>query len=221
MIARLIKLAVSACIYLASETWRMLRRLFGLENPGLGVFLYYHHVSSHHRHKFARQMEHLRRWTHPIPADFDGVLPPIKHSAAVTFDDGYLSVLEDAAPELERLRIPATAFVVPDFMDERLKDDPSERCETADEVKALASSRLITIGSHTATHTRMTTVDRSRGQSELLGSRKSLEQIMGRDVDTFCFPFGAYDEESLEWCSQAGYRRAFTCDPQLAFFERA
>jgi len=38
---------------------------------------------------------------------------------AVTFDDGYRNVLTDAAPVLKRLGIPATLFVVTDFVFER------------------------------------------------------------------------------------------------------
>jgi peptidoglycan/xylan/chitin deacetylase (PgdA/CDA1 family) len=76
---------------------------------------------------------------------------------------------------------------------------------------------LIAIGSHTARHTRMSAVDANRGHDELQRSRRALEQILGRDITLFCFPFGAYNSEALEWCLQAGYERVFTCDPTMAF----
>ena len=216
MIERIVKLLVSLCFYLVSGAWRIALRLIGKTPPGSGVVLYYHHVAQAHRHLFARQMQHLRRHVQPVCADHRGLLAPGARVAAVTFDDGYLSILENAAPELERLGIPATAFVVSDFLGQRLESDRSERCMTSDELRRFASD-LLSIGSHTARHTRMSAVDAKRGHAELQGSRRALEQILGRDITLFCFPFGAYSSEALEWCWQAGYERAFTCDPTMAF----
>jgi peptidoglycan/xylan/chitin deacetylase (PgdA/CDA1 family) len=64
---------------------------------------------------FTAQMEELRRGWNPISLDnlmkglSGGTLP--EKSVAVTFDDGYATVLSQALPVLERLAIPATVFV--------------------------------------------------------------------------------------------------------------
>jgi len=216
MLDRIVKLLVSVCFYLAWEGWRFLLRLIGKTPPGAGVVLYYHHVAQAHRGRFARQMQYLTRHVQPVRADYRGWLAPGTRVGAVTFDDGYLSVLENALPELERLRIPATAFVVSDFLGQRLESDSSERCMTNDELLRFASD-LISIGSHTARHARMSAVDAKRGHDELQRSRRMLEEILGRDITLFCFPFGAYNSEALAWCSRAGYERVFTCDPTMAF----
>src|SRR5262245_49567861 len=216
MFKRIVKLLISLCLYLGLEGWRIALRLVGKIPPGSGVVLYYHHVAEADRDRFARQMQHLRRHVQPVRADHRGLLAPGARVGAVTFDDGYLSILHNAAPELECLRIPATAFVVSDFLGQRLESDPSERCMTSDELRSLASD-LLSIGSHTARHTRMSAVDANRGHDELQRSRRTLEQILGRPVTLFCFPFSAYNSEALEWCLQAGYQRVFTCDPTMAF----
>jgi len=213
---RIVKLLVSLCFYVGLGGWRIVLRLVGKTPPGSGVVLYYHHVAQAHRDRFARQMQHLRRHVRPVRADHRWSLAPGARVGAVTFDDGYLSILENAAPELERLRIPATAFVVSDFLGQRLESDPTERLMTAEELRRLASD-LIAIGSHTARHTRMSAVDPNQGHDELQRSRRMLEQILERDITLFCFPFGAYNSEALQWCAQAGYQRVFTCDPTTAF----
>jgi len=216
MFERIVKLLVSLGFYLGSRGWGMVLRLVAKTPPGFGVVLYYHHVASAHRDRFARQMQHLRRHVQPVRADHRGSLAPGARVGAVTFDDGCLSLLENAVPILERLRIPATAFVASDFLGQRLESDPSERLMTSEELRRMPSD-LIAIGSHTARHTRMSSVDANRGHDELQRSRRALEQILGRDITLFCFPFGAYNSEALEWCLQAGYDRVFTCDPTVAF----
>lgn len=216
MLKRPVKLLVSLCFFLGSEGARMALSLFGKTPPGSGVVLYYHHVTQAHRDRFSRQMQHLRRHVQPVRADHRASLAPGTRVAAVTFDDGYLSTFENAAPELERLGIPATAFVVSDFLGQRLESDQSERLMTTEELRSLASD-LIAIGSHTARHTRMSAVEANQGLDELQRSRRTLGQILGRDIKLFCFPFGAYNSEALKWCAQAGYERVFTCDPTLAF----
>lgn len=50
---------------------------------------------------------------------------------------------------------------------------------------------LITIGSHTATHPILTTLQREALDIEIAASRVTLEQQLGRSVDLFCYPNGA------------------------------
>src|SRR5215510_8417777 len=95
---RIVKLLVSFCWYLGLGGWRIVLRLVGKTAPGTGVVLYYHHVVPAHRDRFTRQMQHLRRHVQPVRADHRGLLAPGARVGAVTFDDGYLSFLENAAP---------------------------------------------------------------------------------------------------------------------------
>lgn len=73
--------------------------------------------------EFRRQLGHLRQRCTPIDLDdlLAGLagerLPP--NPLLVTFDDGYRSNLEVAAPILADLRIPAVCFVATDYLDQR------------------------------------------------------------------------------------------------------
>lgn len=96
------------------------------------LILYYHNVlptaldefdrrlSRIHVEDFARQMGHLAE--HYRPVSLDVLLAQLRageadpRSVAVTFDDGYYGVVEHALPVLRRFRIPATVFVVTDFV---------------------------------------------------------------------------------------------------------
>ena len=65
---------------------------------------------------FERQMRFMRRHFEPVAcsAALDAARPSM--SFAVTFDDGYDDNYEVAAPILDRLGIPATFFVISDFV---------------------------------------------------------------------------------------------------------
>jgi peptidoglycan/xylan/chitin deacetylase (PgdA/CDA1 family) len=69
-----------------------------------------------------RQLAFLARFANVVPLD-EGLqalragrpLPP--RAVAITFDDGYRDQLDVAVPMLERLRLPATFFLVPGLLD--------------------------------------------------------------------------------------------------------
>ena len=72
---------------------------------------------------FARFMEHLRERYAPVPLAriaqwLEGKTDLPGGAAAVTFDDGYRNVLTCAVPVLNRLGIPASVYVVSDFVKE-------------------------------------------------------------------------------------------------------
>ena len=58
----------------------------------------------------------VRRGYHGATFERAVTAPPSSRTLAVTFDDGYRSVLTHARPILERLGLPATVFVPTDFV---------------------------------------------------------------------------------------------------------
>ena len=64
---------------------------------------------------------------------------------------------------------------------------------TWEELRSL-DPRLITIGSHTASHPILTTLDPEELHEEIWGSRRWLEEKLQRDVDFFCYPNGDHDD---------------------------
>lgn len=76
------------------------------------------------RRNFERQVRLLRRWASVVPLGraLDDLaagraLPP--RSVALTFDDGYLDNATFAAPLLQAAGLPATFFLLPDFLSGR------------------------------------------------------------------------------------------------------
>jgi peptidoglycan/xylan/chitin deacetylase (PgdA/CDA1 family) len=156
-------------------------------------------------------MDHLRRWTVPIAAD--GAEPKRRgsHYVMVTADDGWLSFVANALPELERRCIPVALFAIPGYLGASL-GQPDDRLVTADKLRSF-NRGLVTIGSHTLRHARLTEFDEPAAWRELTHSRWSLERVVGRAITLFSFPFGAHSEALIRMCRDAGYERAFLAIP--------
>lgn len=208
---RLAKFAMSSVYYAARELIRLARRLIGFEPPAEVVAIYYHQVPREQRARFARQMDHLLRWAVPIGADETSQMKPGRRYVMVTADDGWLSFIENALPELERRRIPVTIFAIADYLGERL-GQPRDRLATEEELKGRAGE-LVRVGSHTSTHARLTALDEEAAWSELVDSRSALEDILDTSVSLFSFPFGAFDDALINKCREAGYSRVFLALP--------
>ncbi len=134
----------------------------------------------------------------------------------ITFDDGSSTVYSEARPLLRRHGFSAVLFMVSSRMGRSaVWDGEAENAEhrqlTAEELRALLEEGW-TIGSHSATHARMTALDPDRRASELVDSKAALEAAVGRELDWFAYPYGAFDPELREAVSRAGYRMAFATE---------
>ena len=210
---RLLKIVIAGAFYALSESWRALTKLIGRTPPRCATVIYYHHVTRDQRERFAQQLDHLLRWTSPLPADFTE--PPSGSYSIVTADDGWKSFADNAVPELARRNIPVAVFAISNRLGGSVDGIDFDRLVTAEELRAL-NSRGVAIGSHTANHAMMTALSAPEASRELRESRAQLATILGHDVTMFCFPYGAYDGTLIPLCREAGYDRVFTCDPESA-----
>lgn len=90
----------------------------------------------------------------------------VKNPIVITFDDGYLDNWLFAFPLLKRYSLKATIFISPDFVDNRanIRSDLNENGFLSwDEMKAMQSSGLVDIQSHTLSHTKYFVTDRLIG----------------------------------------------------------
>lgn len=123
----------------------------------------------------------------------------------LTFDDGYADNFENAAPILEKYGFGGTFNIItgmvgnPDYMN-------------WDQVLALEDMGM-EIGSHTATHPDLTTLDGAGLDQELAGSATVLNEKLGHPVYWLCYPTGAFDQSVVEHARAAGYLTGVTTEP--------
>jgi peptidoglycan/xylan/chitin deacetylase (PgdA/CDA1 family) len=72
------------------------------------------------------------------------------------------------------------------------------------------SAAGVTIGSHTRTHTLLTLETWNRVLEETRGSRQELQRRLGKPVDHFAYPGGAFDSGVVSAVAASGYRCAYT-----------
>lgn len=224
MILRLLKLGVSMGVALSDVVCDRAFTLLGRSSSARrGVVLYYHGISAQHRRQFARQMDAVREVSTPVRADAVEA-PAAGPCTAVTFDDGFVSVIENALPELRARRIPCTMFVPTGSLGSGpawLSGDHQDARElvlSREQLRDLSSDDLVFIGSHSVSHPNLSHVDEARALAELQQSKSELEAILATEVATFSFPHGAYDSRTVALARQAGYRRVFSVNPSTASF---
>lgn len=117
-------------------------------------------------------------------------------SVAITFDDGFASVAEAAAPMLSARGLTATLFCVAGHLG-RTNDWPSahdgsyrSRLASASALGELAA-RGFEIGSHGLEHAPLAGAPDPTLARETADSRRALESLVGAPVTSYAYPYGA------------------------------
>ena len=131
--------------------------------------------------------EALRGWRAPARA------------VVLTFDDGFENFYEQAYPVLRRYGLTATIFLVTDYCG---KDNfwPGQPAHVARrpllswaQVKEMSEAGM-SFGAHSRTHPDLTRLSSGDAEWEIAASKRAIEQILDRPVESFAYPYGAYDE---------------------------
>ena len=87
---------------------------------------------------------------------------------------------------------------------------------TRDQIAALASHPLIRVGSHTRHHVSLPHLTSARQREEIAGGHRDLEELVGRRLDRFSYPFGRYDCSALDHVRELQVAVACTSRPAVA-----
>lgn len=93
--------------------------------------------------------------------------------------------------------------------EEELTND--HRAMTVEELRLLAKSSWVTVGAHTVTHTRLSSLTPAAQAEEIAVSKRQLEAWLSRDITVFSYPFGRrcdYTKGTVGLCRKAGFAKA-------------
>jgi peptidoglycan/xylan/chitin deacetylase (PgdA/CDA1 family) len=155
-------------------------------------------LSSHGYHAVSmRQLFAALEYGAPLPS----------RPVMITFDDGYRDVLTHAAPALDHLHMPATAYVITG----RISGKDSSFLSWSN-LRQLERDG-IAVGSHTVHHLELPDLTDAQARRELLTSRLALERHLHHPVQWFAYPAGAETAHAARLVRAAGYVLAVTTSP--------
>ena len=119
----------------------------------------------------------------------------------ITFDDGTISQYTNALPVLEQTGFNAVFFIMtvtlgrPGYL-------------SSNQVRAL-SARGFIIGCHTWDHHSVTAYNDIDWKKQLIQPTRLLEQITGKEIKYFAYPFGAWNRNAVQQLKAQKYAGAF------------
>jgi peptidoglycan/xylan/chitin deacetylase (PgdA/CDA1 family) len=90
---------------------------------------------------------------------------------------------------------------------------PDARTLTRQELVRLSEAEMVTVGAHTVDHVRLAGRPRHEQVRSIVDSKRSLEELLGRRVSHFAYPFGRaddFDDESVAAVRSAQFDTACT-----------
>jgi peptidoglycan/xylan/chitin deacetylase (PgdA/CDA1 family) len=141
---------------------------------------------------------------------------PAAPRVALTFDDGFRNVFQNALAPLAQGRWRALQFLVPNCIgqlnqwDLRDGEAPEVLMDAAEVRDWLGAGHAI--GSHSLNHARLTRLTLRDAREEIFASKQKLEDTFGVAVEHFCYPYGDWNEPVRELVIEAGYRTACTTE---------
>ena len=185
------------------------------------IVLCFHGVEENQKKKFARQMQIIEKRTVSIKNFYK----PVKNnkqnlSICVTFDDAFANLLVNVIPIVDELHIPITIFIAtdslgtfPSWLQGSTHSDSKEMVMSVDQLLELKKNILVTFGSHTMSHPRLSQMQEDEMREELCLSRGTIQEIIHEQIYDLALPHGDYNDRVIRVAMEEGYKKIYTLDP--------
>ena len=133
---------------------------------------------------------------------------------AIAFDDGYEDNYTAAFPLLQESGYRAVIYAVTDTKRRtNFWDHHEPHAALLSPAQLLEMQRAGNeIGSHTVTHINLPSVTPRDASTELLNSKTDLEQLLGSEILSVAYPYGAVSSAVKVLTEEAGYKFAVAAD---------
>lgn len=150
------------------------------------------------KEKFEEQMCYLQEKGYQTLffSELKGELP--EKAVIVSFDDGFRSVYENAAPIMEKYGIQGNIYLPTAYIDN------DSKFMTWEQVKQLHGKGAFQMQAHTHDHLDVRTLDAEGMQTQITASDRLFSEKLGYLPEAFCLPFGTYDRRSAKIIQDTG-----------------
>ena len=83
------------------------------------------------------------------------------------------------------------------------------------QLQSLSFNPLFQIGAHTNSHPLLPRLNKEEQKKEIYESKQFLESMSNLSIDSFAYPSGKFDQNTLEILKSQGFKTAFTTNPRL------
>ncbi len=169
-----------------------------------------------HVKKFRQQMEVIDQLNFtPITFEdynlyLEDKLTLPKKPIIITFDDGHLDTFEVAVPVLREFNMRAVVFVVGD---RELESAFWDESATGEYLPLMSDAQILDIraegfeiGAHTMRHPMLTELSQAEIKEEVLGSKVSIEKLLGEEILSFAYPYGALNQKVYDVICRSGFK---------------
>ncbi len=132
----------------------------------------------------------------------DGKKPVPRNPIILTFDDGHWDLDTNVLPILKKYRVHATAYIVSGFVGTNTDSLSSSQLQD------VINSGLVDVGVHTVHHVSLKGKPLAEKKYEIDESKTMLEQKFHIHVYSFAYPYGSFDEQTIQLVKQAGFTTA-------------
>lgn len=158
-------------------------------------------------HKFEQQLAWLQKQGYVFCTVSELLTTTQKKAIAITFDDGFANNYLHAFPLLQKYHAKATIYLAPEIADiDKL---------TSQQITEMQLSGLIEFGAHSLHHVNLSQAAAQQAQAEITGSKVRVEQLTGRPCLSFAYPFGRFNNETIQLVKAAGFGSAVTTKKQI------
>jgi peptidoglycan/xylan/chitin deacetylase (PgdA/CDA1 family) len=140
-------------------------------------------------------------------------------AVALSFDDGYRDVAENALPVLRELGFRATVFVATGVVDGTARMSWYRQQPPVlawDEIRELDAEGVLRFEPHSVTHPNLLALGDHDAGAEIAGSKRALEERVRRRASCFCYPAGLFGPRERRLVAAAGFDSAVTCEPGVS-----
>lgn len=174
---------------------------------------------------FRHQLAYVRRHHDVVPVERAIEIlktggPLRRPVAALTFDDGYLSVFEAARPAMQDYGLPGCCYVSTGLVSTNRRFEHDANHPLRDQFGVMSWEQVETlkrqgwsIGGHTINHARLSLLDSATLRKELEEPLQVLDQKLGLKQISMAYPFGQRGDitpEGMSLAQSLGYTACFS-----------
>lgn len=130
----------------------------------------------------------------------------------ITFDDGFEDNYTIVFPLMKKYGFKSTVFLSTGFLEQEMPNSSNLPLKTLnwEQIVEMHKSGIIDFQPHTVNHPDLTKRSSENAKTEIMASKKEIEEKLRKNCDFFAYPKGKYDKTIIDLVIGLGFKAAVT-----------